>query len=380
MQESVASSFLNAAAVIDHTFFWNHSLYPAMKLAPKYAGVAVASAVFVVVAIILVVVIEKKPQKSESFSSAGRTEGIIEIVDQTVAPTNSHEPTSSPSTIASHWPSLRHSMPPSIWPSDNPTQSPSLNPSMIQSEIPTLDNSTDSPTFSLTEWNETSFPTFDSSNDTLPPTIFLSNDTLYPTSDASFVSTSDASFASTETNETDWPTQFPTLFPTRIMSDTSAIPTETPSIEGPGGRFGDITQEPTKEDHADLELLTRFYAIGDVPYSTVEAEELLVQMQNIPLDAEFVIHVGDIRIARDGRACDIEEFYEVARILNQSHVPVFLVLGGKYLLLLLFLFLFLLSAMCHMQHNKPGILYISFSPIGTLDSVQIMVCSKIHLE
>lgn len=91
---------------------------------------------------------------------------------------------------------------------------------------------------------------------------------------------------------------------------------------------GDNSPDPTQRP-VNVETLTRFYAIGDVPYSSLEAEELLVQMQNIPVDAEFVIHVGDIRSAKDGRNCELAEFYEVASILNQSHVPVFVIFGGE---------------------------------------------------
>lgn len=77
------------------------------------------------------------------------------------------------------------------------------------------------------------------------------------------------------------------------------------------------------------EIGTRFYAIGDVPYTNRESNELKVQIEELQKDAEFLIHVGDIRSARDGSACVIEEYHAVADILNKSHAPVFIVLGGK---------------------------------------------------
>jgi hypothetical protein len=56
-------------------------------------------------------------------------------------------------------------------------------------------------------------------------------------------------------------------------------------------------------------------------------------MLALPDDAEFLIHVGDIRSARDGSVCTADEYTAVANILLQSHAPVFLVMGGTYLLL-----------------------------------------------
>ena len=78
-----------------------------------------------------------------------------------------------------------------------------------------------------------------------------------------------------------------------------------------------------------IESSSRFYVIGDVPYSTSESIELEQQILSLPSDAEFLIHVGDIRSARDGRKCEIDEYHEVAEILKLSNVPVFIVLGGK---------------------------------------------------
>jgi hypothetical protein len=93
-------------------------------------------------------------------------------------------------------------------------------------------------------------------------------------------------------------------------------PTESP-IDGPTSATATATT-------------TRFYAIGDVPYTPLEAEELAEQMQSLAEDAEFVIHVGDIRSAREGLSCTAEEYVAVADILLQSHAPVFLVMGGTY--------------------------------------------------
>lgn len=53
-------------------------------------------------------------------------------------------------------------------------------------------------------------------------------------------------------------------------------------------------------------------------------------MAAIPEDAEFVIHVGDIRSARDGRTCEKAEYENVADMLRLSRAPVFIVPGGEY--------------------------------------------------
>ena len=78
-----------------------------------------------------------------------------------------------------------------------------------------------------------------------------------------------------------------------------------------------------------LDDVTRFYAIGDVPYTERETKELKTQIDELEDDAEFLIHVGDIRTARNKSQCTIQEYYEVADILNKSHAPVFIILGGK---------------------------------------------------
>ena len=114
-------------------------------------------------------------------------------------------------------------------------------------------------------------------------------------------------------------------------NSSSLYPSPSPSLAGLAGRLPTLT--PIKSVNYTGVFSgdgTRFYAIGDVPYSDAEARTLQVQISNLPTDAEFLIHVGDIRSARDGRTCEIDEYYKVAGILNQSHAPVFLVVGGTY--------------------------------------------------
>jgi hypothetical protein len=75
--------------------------------------------------------------------------------------------------------------------------------------------------------------------------------------------------------------------------------------------------------------LIHFYAIADVPYNETETAELPGQIAAIPEDAEFLIHLGDIRSAKEGFLCTQAEYQAVASMLTASKVPVFIILGGS---------------------------------------------------
>jgi hypothetical protein len=75
--------------------------------------------------------------------------------------------------------------------------------------------------------------------------------------------------------------------------------------------------------------VTTFYAIGDVPYNNAQAVRLQTQMMNVAPDAEFLIHIGDIRYAGSGATCTLAEFQAVEKILRNSRVPVFIVPGDN---------------------------------------------------
>jgi hypothetical protein len=72
-----------------------------------------------------------------------------------------------------------------------------------------------------------------------------------------------------------------------------------------------------------------FYAIGDVPYNSDQAKELRAQMGSMPSDAEFVIHVGDVRKAGDSISCELEDYTAVAESFRLSQVPVFVIMGDN---------------------------------------------------
>lgn len=70
-----------------------------------------------------------------------------------------------------------------------------------------------------------------------------------------------------------------------------------------------------------------FYAMGDVPYAPEEDTLLPKQVAAIPDDAEFVIHVGDIK--RGSPPCDEAVYLKVAGMLRRSRVPVFIIPGDN---------------------------------------------------
>lgn len=106
------------------------------------------------------------------------------------------------------------------------------------------------------------------------------------------------------------PSLFASLSPSTPLAATPAFPKIT--LGGP------------------QEQVTTFYAIGDVPYTPREAEEIEVQIRNIPSDAEFVIHVGDLRSSdQTNPLCLEEEYILAAEIFKKSHAPVFVILGDN---------------------------------------------------
>jgi hypothetical protein len=89
------------------------------------------------------------------------------------------------------------------------------------------------------------------------------------------------------------------------------------------------SNRPSSQVPADSATsLINFYAIADVPYNETEAAALPSQLVDLPDDAEFLIHLGDIRSAKEGHRCTSPHFQDVAFMLRASRVPVFLVLGG----------------------------------------------------
>lgn len=118
-----------------------------------------------------------------------------------------------------------------------------------------------------------------------------------------------------------------TLSPSNRLSDTI---TNSSSLSTPIASPTVFTPSVAPSEESDpLVVATTFYAIADVPYDLVEMTTLPTQLQSIPSDAEFVIHLGDIRKGSERMDCKSDEFGSVAETLRLSRAPVFIVLGGK---------------------------------------------------
>ena len=70
-----------------------------------------------------------------------------------------------------------------------------------------------------------------------------------------------------------------------------------------------------------------FYAMGDIPYVPAEDALLPRQIAAIPADAQFLVHLGDIK---DGSTpCEEPIYRKVAGMLAKSAVPTFIVPGDN---------------------------------------------------
>ncbi|MDG1894622.1 MAG: hypothetical protein P8J37_06920 [Fuerstiella sp.] len=74
-------------------------------------------------------------------------------------------------------------------------------------------------------------------------------------------------------------------------------------------------------------IRVRFYAMGDVPYAPEEDVLLTQQVAELPQDAEFAVHVGDIK--GGASACDEAVYIKVAGMLRMATVPVFIIPGDN---------------------------------------------------
>jgi len=77
---------------------------------------------------------------------------------------------------------------------------------------------------------------------------------------------------------------------------------------------------------AFLEPLT-FFAMGDVPYSAEEEEILRQQIADLPHEATFLIHLGDIKSGAS--SCNDDVYANVAGLMRRSETPVFIIPGDN---------------------------------------------------
>ena len=176
----------------------------------------------------------------------------------------------------------------------SPAQLPTLTPSFLRTVTPSF-LTTNFPIIAPTKMpqstpNPTTKPTpLPTPNPTAPPTPVP---TRMPTP-----------------NPTNVPTWHPTNVPTRLPT---RLPTSSPTV---------ATTEPPK--------ISNFYVIGDLPYPDEEKAVLLDRIREIPSDADFVVHIGDIRKAETLDQCELKDYEDIKDILLESPVPVFIVPGDN---------------------------------------------------
>lgn len=87
-----------------------------------------------------------------------------------------------------------------------------------------------------------------------------------------------------------------------------------------------VAQSQPKPDKPANTPVT-FYVMGDVPYIPQEDARLPKQITALPKDAEFVVHLGDIK--GGASPCDETVYNKVFGMLSQSPVPVFIIPGDN---------------------------------------------------
>lgn len=85
-------------------------------------------------------------------------------------------------------------------------------------------------------------------------------------------------------------------------------------------------QETTKSNPVVRDMVT-FCAMGDVPYKPEEDVLLPWQIAEIPNEAEFIIHVGDIKSG--SAVCDEAVYQKVSGMLRKTVAPVFIIPGDN---------------------------------------------------
>ena len=83
----------------------------------------------------------------------------------------------------------------------------------------------------------------------------------------------------------------------------------------------------SQADAQKSDILVSFCAMGDVPYLPYEDELLPLQIEDLPTDVSFAVHVGDIKAG--GSPCDAAVYQKVAAMLAKSTVPMFVLPGDN---------------------------------------------------
>jgi len=89
------------------------------------------------------------------------------------------------------------------------------------------------------------------------------------------------------------------------------------------------TTIPTVRSTTFAETIITTYVMGDLPYDDGQKVLLRRYVDDIPRDAAFVVHVGDMRSAAQQQECEWTEYTDVADIMFRSRVPVFMLVGDN---------------------------------------------------
>eukprot|EP00594_Rhizosolenia_setigera_P014505 CAMPEP_0178979180 /NCGR_PEP_ID=MMETSP0789-20121207/25672_1 /TAXON_ID=3005 /ORGANISM="Rhizosolenia setigera, Strain CCMP 1694" /LENGTH=560 /DNA_ID=CAMNT_0020669203 /DNA_START=77 /DNA_END=1759 /DNA_ORIENTATION=+ len=230
-------------------------------------------------------------------------------------------PTQSPSRHPTKNPTKSPSQKPTKQPTSKPTPKPTSGPTTLPSKVPTKSPS----------HFPTIFPTVQPTpTPTIFPTKFFSS---YPS--ISFFPTFSPTTTSKPSRITPFPTVRPTKQPTKAPTfhPTTSKPSKrpTPNPTPKPSQTPSISFIPTSQPTAPTLSLSEpfsFLVVGDVPYDEEEADIFRSQISSISPSNEFIVHVGDMTRASYTQ-CRRSDYETVDSILQQSSIPVFIVLGDN---------------------------------------------------
>lgn len=75
-------------------------------------------------------------------------------------------------------------------------------------------------------------------------------------------------------------------------------------------------------------MSNKFWVIADTPYNSSHSDALADYFASVPDDVSFIIHLGDIR-SGSASSTDLSDYEDVADLLKQSPVPVFIIPGDN---------------------------------------------------
>lgn len=113
-------------------------------------------------------------------------------------------------------------------------------------------------------------------------------------------------------------------------NESESVETEPPTKSPTKNPAKHPTERPTLPmTHGEAKKIV-FYVLGDAPYKESEfgQDGFPSQIRDIPDDADFVIHVGDMQSSKSS-LCDLSWYQQVAGILKQSSAPVFITPGDN---------------------------------------------------